>query len=186
MASQALGAPRVRGEQTNMAAAAAAMRAVAEPLEVEMRGDCLRLQIFDTILPGFGIEPVRHDGLTLLRPGEVAVYEEGWAKYNEPVEGFYCIERQTPLAPQPDSRRQIEREIAFVRRCARRPDSWETISLYSKVIHDQRRYANPQGPYYDWALRQMILGPIVGLYRPAPTVRDLKRVPQSIATGAVA
>lgn len=136
----------------------------------ELAGIRARLRIIASIERGYGVVPVFEEGSALLRPGEVAVYKEEAPVELEP--GLYCLERQRPVAgsPFPESARIIEREVVYARNHDRVADSWEYISLLSKVIRGVRRYAAPQGPYYNACRSSMLLGPIVGIFMPSACV----------------
>ena len=128
-----------------------------------------RLPLIPRIEKGFGVVPVLDDGAVLLRPGDVAVYDEEWLKYNEVTPGLYCYEHQRPvsLSPHFDSWRIVTREVVYMRRSPRSPGCWDKIALRSKVIGGIRRYSVPDGPMYEVALYNHLLGPIVGIYAPA-------------------
>jgi hypothetical protein len=146
----------------------------------------LRLRIFDHIEPGFGIVPIVGDdaGSHMLKNGEVAVYDEDW-RDRRPAEdfepGLYCIEhqrlqggmmpetwhrfthdRQHPHMP----RLRIERNVVIVTRDPRNKECWGYRDLRSRLHRGVRLPARYEGPIYDWAIRDLMLGPIVGLYRP--------------------
>lgn len=135
----------------------------------EIDGLGASLRIITNIERGYGVVPVLTDGAALLKPGEVAVYKE--ERPGDLVHGLYCLERQSlrSYSPRADTPRNIEREVVYVRRSTLRgvsQDCWEYISLESRIIRGVRRYPRPEGPLAFWALGEMLLGPIVGIYLP--------------------
>lgn len=131
-----------------------------------------RLRIISSVERGYGVVPVFEEGSALLRPGEVAVYKEEAPTVLEP--GLYCLERQRPVAgsPFPESPRIVEREVVYARNHERVADCWEYISLLSKVIKGVRRYAVPQGPYYNACRSNLLLGPIIGIFMPSASAGE--------------
>lgn len=132
-----------------------------------------RLRLIASIEKGYGVVPVFEEGSVLLRPGEVAVYKEESPDLLVP--GLYCLERQRPVAssPFPQSPRIVEREVVYARDHPRVADSWEYISLYSRIVRGVRRYATPQGPYINGCRGNMLLGPVVGIYMPGVSAGEI-------------
>ena len=157
---------------TSLITAQAATNIRHDPIEDAFAACSAQLRIITSVEPGHGVVPVFGDGGVLLRRGEVAVYKE--ERPYDLVPGLYCLERQRPVAgsPLPDSPREISREVVYARPWSGRgkvdaENSWEYVSLHSRVVNGARRYARAEGPLYWWALGTMLLGPIVGIYAPA-------------------
>jgi hypothetical protein len=150
--------------------------------------DGLRLRIFDHIEAGFGVVPIvgGDAGSHMLKNGEIAVYDERWREQWQFREtglkpGLYCVEFQRlPGGMMPETwhsyrsdrnyprmpRLRIERQVVFVSRDPRSKDCWGYRELRSRLHRGVRLAARYEGPMYEWAVLDMILGPIVGLYRP--------------------
>lgn len=143
----------------------------------------LRLRIFDHIEAGFGVVPIVGDdaGSHMLKNGEVAVYDENWRDDPnwELTPGLYCMEHQRlPGGMHPETagrmaimdRRMVrtrnEREVVFVSRHPRSKDGWAYRELRSRLHRGVRLPARLEGPIYPWAMPELLLGPIVGIFRP--------------------
>lgn len=142
--------------------------------------DGIRLRIFDRIEPGLNVVAIVGDdvGSHLLQEGEVAVYDERWREDPHLAPGLYVIEFQRPPASMParmiaerfaanDPVRMVcEREVVMVFRHPRCPEHWAYRQLRSRVHRGIRFPVRTEGPIYDWGLRDMLLGPVVGIYQP--------------------
>lgn len=143
----------------------------------------LRLRIFDVIEDGFGVVAITGDdaGSHLLKRGEVAVYDEHWRDGIALTDfqlqpGLYCIEHQRTRHGAPaDSRRRVEREVVMVFPDPRKPECWAYRALRSRPHRGVRLPARTEGPLYAWALPDLLLGPIVGIYRPNLTSEGLNQ-----------
>ncbi|UAK25847.1 hypothetical protein [Sphingomonas nostoxanthinifaciens] len=152
--------------------------------------DGLKLRIFNEIEPGFGVVPILGDdaGSHMLRQGEVAVYDETWHDRVGRGEaaltpGLYCFERQRPPSCTPNRmvadrfrdndpvRMRCERNVVMVFPHPRQPEHWAYRDLRSRLYRGVRLSARTEGPIYEHGMFDMLLGPIVGIYQPAP-LRD--------------
>lgn len=142
--------------------------AAADPWGEDIEQSGARLRMIDRIDMGHGVVPVLEEGSVLLQMGEVAVYRE--EQISELTPGLYCLEIQHLAgSSHRDSPRRIDRKVVYARPSSHGTSegNWEYVTLRSKIINGVRRYARPEGPIYAWALGDLLLGPIVGIYAPS-------------------
>jgi hypothetical protein len=161
-----------------MAARAAAAQPTREIAIISPTAHPGSLRIFDKIERGLGVVPILDDmGAPLLCSGDVAVYDADWHLRNDLQPGTYCVEWQRPanLLPREEFgrrfaagepvRMRIDREIVAIARWKRDPTRWAIhplVNTYRGIMQMS------DGPLESWYLHDKLLGPIVGLYRPAP------------------
>lgn len=140
-----------------------------------------RLPLIPRIEWGLGVVPIRERGSVLLQYGEIAVYDEDWLRYNDLIPGLYCIEYQRPVSgmswgmvserflAQDPVRFDIDRLVVRVARSAKLEDRWICHPL-SPVdrIGGAPVYRMSDGPFHEYQLVDKLLGPVVGIYAPAP------------------
>lgn len=147
--------------------------------------DGLRLRIFDEIEDGLGVVPITGNdaGSHMLCHGEVAVYDARWREVLcsegfQLTPGLYCYERQRPPSSMPSwmvAQRfaandpvtmVVDRQVVMVFRHPRSPEHWAYQELRHRVHRGVRLTARTEGPIYEHGILGMLLGPIVGIYRP--------------------
>ena len=144
-----------------------------EPLSVH-------LEIIPKIERGMGVVAVQDNlGAPLLCFGDVAVYSEDFFSHFPLVEGIYCIQYQSTTAcmPRADwarhfvegtaSQLEIRRSVVQVRRCPYAEDRWITQPLGPQGFRGGY-FVVSDGPFDDVHLINKLLGPVIGIYRPAP------------------
>lgn len=173
MVTETRRAPRVVREQTNMAAAVAAITAPDECVSA--------LRIFDSIPQHWhGVIQVDGDGAApLLRTGEVAVYEDFHSFPNgELVDGgLYVIEYQSTRGGMAKEmfarlfvegyggcRLEVRRKI--VRATFHRGAWWVHSIEQPPMLFGRRGFVCKDGPYTDPIfLTDKLIGVVVGIYR---------------------
>lgn len=148
--------------------------ALSPPPPADFSESGIALRIFDDIPKGFGVVAITGDyaGSHLLQHGEVAVYDERW-RDDIGRDGFiltpglYALEHQRPIAGSrhPDGRRLVTREVVEVLHWPY-PTDWAYRELRSRMHRGARLRGRIEGPLYEWGILEMLLGPVVGIYRP--------------------
>lgn len=115
------------------------------------------LSLFATIPKGHGVVAIA---------GQVAIYDEDDLRRNELQDGaFYVVEYQSPRSGMSwqtfhaDDRRRLDtsREVVRAVRCQRNPEHWWLRHARASFV---------SGPMLDFNLTDMIVGKVVGIYRP--------------------
>ncbi|MDR6789554.1 hypothetical protein J2Y58_002927 [Sphingomonas sp. BE138] len=154
MAAEAQRAPLVR-EQSNFAlspAIAGRLQECAAALApVETFDPLPSLGLFDRVPDGCDVVPVR---------GHVAIVERAALTTDDLTEGgIFVYERQYPLHPAADARRDCTRFVVRIYRDERVADAWRYRDL-------DRPHRPGEGPFHDIAFASMLIGRVIGVYQP--------------------
>lgn len=159
--------PRVAIGAGSMARAAAA---IVDRYADAYDGPALR--IFDRVPSRHGAIAAEYDA-TILRKGEVAIYDELAVNSEGLIEGqIYVVEYQSPahgmpwhmFAASPGSRMNVSRSIVVIRHNEKTGDRWW---LHPLRAAQPGMFVMCDGPIDSYHLTPKIIGRVVGIYNPA-------------------
>jgi hypothetical protein len=159
--------PRVVAGLGGMERAAAA---IVDRYADQYNGPALR--IFDSVPVRHGVIAANYDA-TILRKGEVAVYDELAVDSEGLIEGqVYVVEYQTPahsmpwhvFTASPGARMKITRSIVVLKRHENHGDQWW---LHPLRVAQAGVFVMSDGPFDSYHLTPKVIGRVVGIYNPA-------------------